>query len=120
MSGSPEAPATTGSVAEPVDVQRPLPPTLAYSDAARIGQAANAALWQATGTPEDQWVNARTGSSGTVILQVEEALARADCRPFSTTVTSLAGVHKYSGTLCRGDNARSVLKIAEDTGEADS
>ncbi len=121
MGGSPEAPATTGSVSEPVEVQRPLPRTLAYSDAARIGQAANAALWQATGAPEDdQWVNARTGSSGTLILQVEQALARAECRPFSTTVTSLGGVHKYSGTLCRGNDARTVLNIAEDTGEAGS
>jgi surface antigen len=120
MMGSPEAPATTGSVSAPVDVQQPLPSTLAYSDAARIGQAASAALWQATGAPQDEWVNARTGSSGTLILQVEQALARADCRPFSTTVTSLGGVHRYSGTLCRGNDARAVLKIAEDTGEADS
>ena len=42
-----DAPATTGSIAAPVEVQQPLPATLAYSDATKIGQAAAAALWQA-------------------------------------------------------------------------
>ena len=101
---------------EPIEVQRPLPPTLAFSDAATIGQAARAALWQADGgTPED-WVNARTGSSGTLTAARASGLA-AECRPFSTTVTSLAGVHQYSGTLCRAGDTRTMLKIAEEGGE---
>jgi surface antigen len=105
-------PATTGSIdaGVGVEVARPLPETLAYSDAARIGQAASAALWQAEGRAPGEWVNARTGSSGTLSVEAE---SRRDCRPFSTTVTSLGGVHQYSGTICRAGDARSVLKIAE-------
>lgn len=113
--GARDVPATTGSIAEPVEVQRPLPTTLAYSDAARIGQAASAVLWQAEGTVPDEWVNARTGSSGTLDA-ARQAAASENCRPFSTTVTSLSGVHQYSGTLCRAGQTRSVLKIAEEGG----
>ncbi len=109
--GALNAPETTGSVAEPVEVQRPLPEALAYSDAAKIGQAARAALWQTDGSAPDEWVNARTGSSGTLEAS-HRGQASSECRPFSTTVTSLSGVHKYAGTLCR-DQTRSVLKIAE-------
>lgn len=107
-----DSPVITGSTAESVEVQRPLPPTLAYSDAAKIGQAARAALWQAEagGAPND-WVNARTGSSGT--LTASRSGASAECHPFSTTVTSLGGVHLYSGTLCRDGDARTVLQIEE-------
>ena len=103
-------------------VQRPLPETLAYSDSAKIGQAASAALWQAEGGPpggwanEDwtpgDWVNARTGSSGTLIA-APGSVDKAECRPFSTIVTSLGGVHRYSGTLCREDEAQAVLRIEE-------
>lgn len=117
--GGVKEPETTGSVAEPVEVQRPLPPALAYSDAAKIGQAARAALWVGDGAASDrppgEWVNARTGSSGT--LQARSNAERsARCRPFSTTVTSLAGVHQYSGTICRAKSG-SVLKIAEQSVE---
>ena len=98
-------------------MQRPLPETLAYSDAAKIGQAASAALWQAEGgppggwTPGD-WVNARTGSSGTLTAE-RDSVDEGDCRPFSTIVTSLGGVHQYSGTLCRERDAQAVLTIEE-------
>ena len=93
-------------------MERPLPDTLAYSDAARIGQAASAALWQAEGGASGEWVNARTGSSGTLAPAPDRA-ADGDCRAFSTTVTSLGGVHQYSGALCREDDAQAVLTIQE-------
>jgi surface antigen len=119
MLGAPDAPIVTGSIDEPVEVERPLPRTLAFSDAAKIGQAARAAFWQADGGEPEEWVNIRTGSSGT--LKAESRSERsANCRPFSTTVTSLAGVHQYSGSLCRADATRTVLKIAEGSGENSS
>jgi hypothetical protein len=105
-------PATTGSIEPPVEIARPLPSTLSYSDAARIGQAALAALWQAEGGAAEEWVNARTGSSGTLAAG-NRAGSPPECRPFSTTVTSLAGVHQYSGTLCRAGETKTVLNIAE-------
>ncbi|MGH6923254.1 MAG: RT0821/Lpp0805 family surface protein [Propylenella sp.] len=105
-------PATTGSIDPPVEVARPLPPTLSYSDAARIGQAARAALWQAEGGGPEEWVNARTGSSGTLTAGSRTG-SPPDCRPFSTSVTSLAGVHQYSGMLCRSGETKTVLNIAE-------
>lgn len=110
--GGGDAPVTTGSVVQPVEVAKPLPPTLAYSDAAKIGQAASAALWQAEGGAPAEWANARTGSSGTLTAGGEGA--PENCLPFSTTVTSLGGVHQYSGTVCRDNGTRTVLKIAEE------
>jgi hypothetical protein len=115
--GARDAPATTGSIGRSVEVQRPLPGTLAYSDAARIGQAASAALWQAEGGPPGEWVNVRTGSSGTLRMEAHDPQG---CRPFTTTVTSLGGVHLYSGTICRAGNARSVLRITESSGKSRS
>jgi hypothetical protein len=111
MFGSPDAPATTGSIAAPVEVQGPLPPTLAYSDASKIGQAAAATLWQAEGGTAGEWVNAATGSSGTVEQSRDNARPSDDCRPFSTIVTSIGGVHSYSGDICRSAAGGSVLRI---------
>jgi hypothetical protein len=114
--GSSSAPVTTGSIAEPVAVQRPLPSTLAYSDAAKIGQAASAVLWQAEGgAAPAEWANARTGSSGTLTAAGDDA--PDNCAPFSTTVTSLGGVHQYSGTVCRDNGTRTVLQITEESGD---
>jgi hypothetical protein len=109
------APETTGSIAPPpVEVQRPLPPTLAFSDAARIGQAASAALAQANGSLGEEWVNASTGSSGTLEPEIGEASANAgNCRQFSTIVTSVGGVHRYSGAICQQDDGRAVVQIDE-------
>jgi 17 kDa outer membrane surface antigen len=113
--GAFEAPATTGSLGGRVDVEEPLPTTLAYSDARTIGEAAAAALWQAGGDVED-WVNAATGSSGTLQPRVAPSDAEAGgCRSFDTIVTSIGGVHHYSGRVCPGDEGRSVLRI--DPGE---
>ena len=107
-------PATTGSIAPPVTVQQPLPPTLAYSDATRIGQAATAVLTQAEGGSTEEWVNASTGSSGTVQTATLEASAdRDNCRQFSTIVTSVGGVHRYSGAICRQSDGPATVQIDE-------
>jgi hypothetical protein len=112
-----------------VEVLQPLPQSLAYSDAAKIGQAAQAALWQSgdaastarsqEGTiPVGEWLNAATGSSGTLNAAGAEmdvangAMASGEgCRAFSTIVTSIGGVHSYSGKICRGEAGGSVLTI---------
>ena len=106
------APAVTGSVAVPVSVQQPLPSTLAYSDATRIGEAATAVLVQAEGQSTKEWVNASTGSSGT--LEAERSAASASkCRQFSTIVTSIGGVHRYSGAICQAENGPAVVQLDE-------
>jgi hypothetical protein len=103
MFGGGDAPVATGSIAPTVDVQRPLPPTLAYSDAAKIGEAAKAALMQATS--DGDWINVATGSSGKVeTVDLPTPPGAENCRPFSTTVTSIGGVHEYAGAIC-GDGA---------------
>ena len=114
MFGDDPSPAITGSVAPPVQVQQPLPQTLAYSDATKIGQAAVAALSQVDRGGSGEWVNAATGSSGTV----ERAPVRSadDCSLFDTIVTSIGGVHRYSGEVCKAGNGRSVVKIADPAG----
>ena len=116
VAGSEDPPATTGSLASIVRVREPLPQTLAYSDAAKIGEAASAALWQAA-SPETpaEWINAATGSSGTLEEQAgtEGAVSGDDCRAFQTIVTSVGGVHQYSGRVCREDGGRSIVQIEE-------
>ncbi len=113
MSGGDEAPATTSSVGAPVEVQQPLPQTLAYSDATKIGQAAASALWQVDNGQGGEWVNNATGSSGTVeqTASTEDSELSGACRLFNTIVTSFSGVHRYNGKICRGDNGRSVVQI---------
>ena len=109
--GAFEGPATTGSIGGRLDVEEPLPTTLAYSDARRIGEAAAAALWQAGSEVED-WVNGATGSSGTLHPRLTETETEpGSCRGFETIVTSIGGVHHYSGRVCREDEGRSVLHI---------
>ncbi len=111
MPGSSDGPATTGSIAPRVEVQKPVPESLAYSDANKIGQAAAAALWQANSTGAD-WINAATGSSGTVesgAAETAEAEASDGCRSFRTFVTSIGGVHSYNGKVCRGGQGPSVV-----------
>jgi hypothetical protein len=109
--GGEDAPTTTGSIVPPLQVQRPLPETLAYSDAAKIGEAASAVLAQAEGTVPEEWTNASTGSSGTI-----EGVGRPDsenCRPFNTIVTSVSGVHSYAGTLCQSSGGQAVVQLGE-------
>jgi len=105
-------PATTGSIAQLVSVQQPLPSTLAYSDATKIGEAATAVLAQAEGGSSQEWINATTGSSGT--LQGEESAAKSkNCRQFSTIVTSVGGVHRYSGAICQQSGGPAIVQIDE-------
>jgi hypothetical protein len=114
--GPEEPPATTGSLAPPVHVREPLPPTLAYSDAAKIGEAASAVLWQAAAPASPaEWMNAATGSSGTLEQQaaLDAGSSANDCRTFDTIVTSIGGVHRYSGSVCRQGGGRSVVQIEE-------
>jgi hypothetical protein len=106
-----DAPAITGSVPDKPEVERPLPPTLAYSDAAKIGEAAFVALWQAEGEGSADWLNASTGSSGTVERRMAEAADAEGCRAFETLVTSIGGVHRYSGRVCRGADGRPQVHI---------
>ena len=115
------APAMTGSLGPAVDVERPLPHTLAYSDASKIGQTAAVALWQAdasAGAAIAEWINAATGSSGT--LEDGGAGQGADngkaCRLFRTTVTSFEGVHRYAGKVCRSGSGRSLVHIVAPEG----
>ena len=97
-----------------MQVQQPLPPTLAYSDATKIGQAVAAALWQADGANSQEWVNTATGSSGTVEERdLGPPDGAGDCRTFSTIVTSIGGVHSYSGDVCRSGAGRPVVRIDE-------
>ena len=114
--GGEDIPETTGSIAPSLEVQRPLPPTLAYSDATKIGEAASVILAQAEAGAAEEWVNATTGSSGTVEHGQRNADS-ANCRPFSTIVTSIGGVHRYSGAICQGDDGRSLVQIDEPGGD---
>jgi hypothetical protein len=104
-----DGPKTTGSIQPAVDVKGPLPSTLAYSDAAKIGEAANAALAR-SGDPQD-WINGATGSSGTVEAMNESHAG--GCRPFNTTVTSIGGVHEYAGSVCPNSYGRASVVIDE-------
>lgn len=113
MFGGGDAPKTTGSIEPAVDVQSPIPKSLAFSDAAMIGAAARVALLQAQGASGD-WENAATGSSGTVeTVDLPSPPAANDCRPFSTTVTSIGGVHEYAGAICPDFSGRPRVKIDE-------
>jgi hypothetical protein len=112
-------PVATGSIAA-VDIQQPLPQRLAYSDATKIGQAAAVALRDVDGSPDASagtnadWVNAATGSSGTVVEMVpEEQDVSGACRLFNTIVTSFSGVHRYTGRICRGDGGRPVVQLSD-------
>lgn len=109
-----DMPKTTGSIAPAFQVQQPLPQTLAYSDAAKIGEAASAVMAQAEGTVPGDWINTSTGSSGTIETVDLPAPSGADnCRPFSTIVTSIGGVHRYSGAICQGEDGRARVEIAD-------
>ena len=120
ISGGDDAPQTTSSVGVPVEVQQPLPQTLAYSDATKIGQAAAAALLQVDNGQGGEWVNNATGSSGVVEQTAAEGDAQVSgaCRLFNTIVTSFSGVHQYTGKICRAGDGRSVVQIDSRTGGA--
>jgi len=112
--GGGDTPQTTGSIAPAFQVQQPLPPTLAYSDATKIGEAASAVMAQAGSAAPEDWVNNSTGSSGTIeAVDLAPPADSGNCRPFSTIVTSIGGVHRYSGAICKGGNGRAMVQIDE-------
>ncbi len=108
-----DQPKTTGSIEPSVEVEGPLPSSLAFSDATKIGEAANATVMLASGNATGDWENAATGSSGTVETVELPNPPSAGCRPFSTTVTSIGGVHEYAGAICGGSGGRARVKIDE-------
>jgi surface antigen len=111
-----DLPRTTGSIAPAFQVAQPLPPTLAYSDATKIGEAASAVLAQSQGKAPQDWINTSTGSSGTIeTVDLATPPSSASCRPFSTTVTSIGGVHRYSGEICQGADGRARVQIIDPT-----
>lgn len=114
MFGGGDQPQTTGSIAPAVEVEGRLPKSLAFSDASKIGEAARMALMQARGGASNDWINAATGSSGTIVtVDLPNPPASGECRPFSTTVTSIGGVHEYSGALCPDFSGRPRMTIDE-------
>lgn len=97
-----ETAALTGPNGEGVKVEQPLPPALAYSDAAVIGQVAGKSAFDEVSEESVDWVNGATGSSGT--WKAGRQIAGDDdeeCRSFDATITSVRGVHRFSGVTCR-------------------
>jgi hypothetical protein len=112
MGGGKDVPIATGSITPAVEVEGPLPQTLAYSDAAMMGQAASAAETQQAAPSGFEWVNASTGSSGTLqglpTPAADPDPSRA-CKAFNAMVTSFGGVHSYNGRVCsRSDGQRTI------------
>lgn len=107
-----ESPAiTTGSIGPAVVVQEPLPEALSYSDAARIGQTAGIAGIDTLPKDGIDWINEVTGSAGKVrpLSQISQNATRT-CRDIEATVTSVGGVHRFGGTLCK-DQTSGVVQM---------
>lgn len=116
MAGRDE-PVVTGSVQAPdVRIEAQLPESLAYSDAAAIGEAARALARVAEPAG---WANAATGSSGTITALTQAgAGGDARCRVFDATVRSFRGVHRYAATACRESSGGLVVRSVQDGGSA--
>lgn len=108
--------AVTGPNGEGVKVEQPLPPALAYSDAAVIGQVAGQTAFDQVSDEPVNWVNGATGSSGTwkagpqITGETDE-----ECRTFGATVTSVRGVHQFSGVTCRDKAGNLIVRSLSDT-----
>jgi hypothetical protein len=114
MGGPKDVPVATGSIAPAVQVEGPLPQTLAYSDAAMMGQAASAAEVEQEAPSGFEWVNASTGSSGTLQglpTPAEDPDPSRACKVFNAMVTSFSGVHSYNGRVCRRSDGQSTISI---------
>lgn len=106
----------TGAVGSSVKVEQPLPEALAYSDAAVIGQVAGKEAFKEVTNDEIDWVNGATGSVGTWKAGPQVSSSDAgDCRAFGATVTSVQGIHHYSGVACR--DARGNLTVKSLSGD---
>jgi hypothetical protein len=114
MGGGKDTPVATGSIAPAVQVEGPLPQTLAYSDAAMIGRAATASETGESADGEFEWINAATGSSGTLQglpTPAEDPDPSRACKVFNAMVTSFGGVHSYNGRICRRSDGQSTISI---------
>ena len=110
-----ETAALTGPNGEAVKVEQPLPPALAYSDAAVIGQVAGKSAFDEVSDEPVDWVNGATGSSGT--WKAGPQIASQDdekCRAFDATVTSVRGVHRFSGVACRDKTGNLSVRSLSD------
>ena len=88
MRANPEATSPPGSVGPSVTVEQPLPPALAYSDAAVIGEVAGRSAFDKVENEQIDWVNGATGSVGTWKAGPQIASEEAgNCRAFGATVT---------------------------------
>lgn len=97
-------------------VEQPLPEALAYSDAAVIGEVAGKAAFDEVTSEQIDWVNGATGSVGTWKAGPQIAADEAgDCRSFGATVTSVQGIHRYSGVACRDKRGNLTVKSLTDT-----
>ena len=108
---SKQTPAMTGSVGASVKVEQPLPKALAYSDAAVIGEVAAKEAFKEVADEEIDWVNGATGSVGTWKAGPQVSSDdTGDCRAFGATVTSVQGIHHYSGVACRDAQGHLTVK----------
>ena len=110
-----DSPALTGSLGQGVKVEQPLPDALAYSDAAVIGQVAGKAAFETVTDDQIDWVNGATGSTGTWKAGPQVATENTEeCRAFGATVTSVRGVHRFSGVACRDESGNLSVRSLSD------
>lgn len=99
-----------------VHQQLKLPKDLDASDA-EVLRAFSARLFDQPGAADAvavddlTWHNADTGSMGTILPVAERRRRRPDeCRDFSSTVTSVSGIHRYLATSCMTPTGDVVLQ----------
>lgn len=101
-----------------MDGHRPptLPDSLDASDA-EVLRAFSARLFVETDDDDAdvsddlRWHNADTGSMGTILPVSGRRRRRSDdCRDFSSTVTSVSGIHRYAATSCMTLSGDVVLR----------
>lgn len=102
------------TLAKNIKLEQPLPKALAYSDAAVIGQVAGKAAFDNVEKDRIDWVNSVTGSVGTWKAGPQVDYRDQDCRAFGATVTSVGGVHRFSGVACRDENGDVAVKSLSD------
>ncbi len=118
--GDSDGPASTAAIGSGVKVEQPLPKALAYSDAAVIGEVASKVAFDTVTSDSVDWVNGATGSVGTWKAGAQIASeASEDCREFGATVTSVSGVHRFSGVACRDERGNVAVKSLSDKPDPD-
>lgn len=110
-SGPKQTASVAGAAGAPVKVEQPLPEALAYSDAAVIGEVAAKEAFKEVSNDEIDWVNGATGSVGTWKAGPQVSSDdKGDCRAFGATVTSVQGIHHFSGVACRDAQGHLTVK----------